>query len=135
MKHETLKHTLSRKVGDETIQKNSQFSVRCFIKGTTLSDETPKMKSILHPFISITPFSEYRFMLSRFVISCIRRCALWHRNEFVITRIKGEGKVFGLACEPFLDVHLKYHQHGTYRVGSCSDGLSCGCCWGGNSQY
>ena len=29
---------------------------------------------------------------------------------------------------PFLDVHLKYHQHWTYRAGSCSDGLYFGCC-------
>ena len=31
-----------------------------------------------------------------------------------------------MRCPRHLDVHLKYHQHRTYRVGSC-DGLCCGC--------
>ena len=29
-----------------------------------------------------------------------------------------------------VDVLIKYHQHRTYRAGSCSDGLCCGCCQG-----
>ena len=31
------------------------------------------------------------------------------------------------STDPFLDVLIKYHQHRTYRAGSCSDGLCFGC--------
>ena len=33
-----------------------------------------------------------------------------------------------VRADGFRSVLIKYHQHRTYRAGSCSDGLCCGCC-------